>query len=215
MFGFEHLAHCCQQRIRKILVSVKIIVRNSGAGNGCANFMDAWKNACFLQENLHVHKIVRLGGDLGFWGGGECRFYFYGHGDFSEKSGSLQHYSTRLPVMVPVAVPVVVGPRVGQAAARAVFSRSCFHTKVHRRKTQQLPWNYSWIWVFGFRGGFLHGFFQAIFLGEQPGNIHRKNHPNHGFFHPNPLREISALKQSCKVVGPGGKLRRTFNRGQD
>ena len=30
----------------------KIRVRNSGAGNGCANFMDAWKNAFFLQENL-------------------------------------------------------------------------------------------------------------------------------------------------------------------
>ena len=28
----------------------KIFVRNSGAGNGCANFMDAWKNAFFLQE---------------------------------------------------------------------------------------------------------------------------------------------------------------------
>ena len=30
----------------------KIRVRNSGAGNGCANFMDTWKNAFFLQENL-------------------------------------------------------------------------------------------------------------------------------------------------------------------
>ena len=29
----------------------KISVRNSGAGNGCVNFMDAWKNALFLQEN--------------------------------------------------------------------------------------------------------------------------------------------------------------------
>ena len=28
----------------------KICVRNSGAGNGCANFMDTWKNAFFLQE---------------------------------------------------------------------------------------------------------------------------------------------------------------------
>ena len=28
----------------------KISVRNSGAGNGCANFMDAWKNASVLQE---------------------------------------------------------------------------------------------------------------------------------------------------------------------
>ena len=29
----------------------KIRVRNSGAGNGCASFMDAWKNASVLQEN--------------------------------------------------------------------------------------------------------------------------------------------------------------------
>ena len=28
----------------------KIFVRNSGAGNGCANFMDAWKKASILQE---------------------------------------------------------------------------------------------------------------------------------------------------------------------
>ena len=28
----------------------KIRVRNSGTGNGCANFMDTWKNAFFLQE---------------------------------------------------------------------------------------------------------------------------------------------------------------------
>ena len=28
----------------------KIFVCNSGAGNGCANFMGAWKNASALQE---------------------------------------------------------------------------------------------------------------------------------------------------------------------
>ena len=28
----------------------KIFVPNSGAGNGCANFMDTWKNASVLQE---------------------------------------------------------------------------------------------------------------------------------------------------------------------
>ena len=28
----------------------KMFVRNSGAGNGCANFMGAWKNASILQE---------------------------------------------------------------------------------------------------------------------------------------------------------------------
>ena len=28
----------------------KTCVRNSGDGNGCVNFMDAWKNASVLQE---------------------------------------------------------------------------------------------------------------------------------------------------------------------
>ena len=60
----------------------KIRVRNSGAGNGCANFMDTWKNAFFLQEN-HVRKIPLFWGGGGL-GGGWCRFYFYGRADFSE-----------------------------------------------------------------------------------------------------------------------------------
>ena len=64
----------------------KIRVRNSGAGNGCANFMDAWKNAFFLQEKtLSIKFRVFFGGGV-FWvlGGGKCRFYFYGRADFSE-----------------------------------------------------------------------------------------------------------------------------------
>ena len=63
----------------------KICVRNSGAGNGCASFMDTWKNASVLQEK-HVHKIPRFRGGV-FWvfgGGGECRFYLYGRADFSD-----------------------------------------------------------------------------------------------------------------------------------
>ena len=40
------VAHSAQKnpRVRKIFV------RNSGAGNGCANFMDTWKKASVLQE---------------------------------------------------------------------------------------------------------------------------------------------------------------------
>ena len=61
-------------------------VRNSGAGNGCANFMDAWKNAFFLQEKKPMSiKFRVLGGVFWVWGGGgKCRFYFYGREDFSE-----------------------------------------------------------------------------------------------------------------------------------
>ena len=43
------------------------------------------KNAFFLQEKCHVHKIPRFRGGV-FWvlGGGKCRFYFYGREDFSD-----------------------------------------------------------------------------------------------------------------------------------
>ena len=39
-----------------------------------------WKNAFFLQEKTHAHKIPRFGGGGVFWvlGGGKCRFYFMG-----------------------------------------------------------------------------------------------------------------------------------------
>ena len=69
----------------------KMFVWNSGAGNGCANFVGGWKNAFFLQEKPHVHKFPALG-EGGIWvfflggGGGECRFYFYGREDFSERN---------------------------------------------------------------------------------------------------------------------------------
>ena len=60
-------------------MSVKYFARNPGAGNGCANFMGAW-NFCFLQGNLHVHKIPRFrgGGVFCFFlgGGGSADFIF-------------------------------------------------------------------------------------------------------------------------------------------
>ena len=71
-------------RVRKIRVR-----NNSGAGNGCANFMDTWKNCLLSAGKLMSIKFLVLGGGilgLGFffWGGGEslCRFYFYGREDF-------------------------------------------------------------------------------------------------------------------------------------
>ena len=64
----------------------KISARNSGAGNGCANFMGAWH---FLVLSAgkppHAHKIPPFRGG-GFWvfleGGWKCPFYFYGRGGF-------------------------------------------------------------------------------------------------------------------------------------
>ena len=65
----------------------KIRVRNSGAGNGSANFMDAWKKCVLFCRKNPVHKIPRFRGGV-FWvlgGGGKCRFYFYVRADFSER----------------------------------------------------------------------------------------------------------------------------------
>ena len=88
---------------QKDLFSVrKISVRNSGAGNGCANFMGAWKNAFFCRKNAFFHRtFLVLGGGGGvLWdffggGGGKCRFYFYGRGDFSEKTTKTTQAATK------------------------------------------------------------------------------------------------------------------------
>ena len=52
----------------------KIRVRNSGAGNGCANFMDTWKK-CVLSAGkpMSIKFRVFLGGVLG---GGEVPILF-------------------------------------------------------------------------------------------------------------------------------------------
>ena len=44
---FSEFGGVSLDRIRKILVSVKMFARNSGAGNGCAIFLGAWKDCAF------------------------------------------------------------------------------------------------------------------------------------------------------------------------
>ena len=70
----------------------KFFARNSGAGNGCANFMGAWKNSFCRKTSMPIKFLVLGGGGVVFWfffvgGGGECRFYSYGREDCSEKEG--------------------------------------------------------------------------------------------------------------------------------
>ena len=60
----------------------KIRVRNSGAGNGCANFMDTWKKCLLSAGKTMSVKFLLLGG--GGFGGGSADFYFYGRADFSD-----------------------------------------------------------------------------------------------------------------------------------
>ena len=64
----------------------KIRVRNSGAGNWCANFMDTWKK-CVLYAGKTMSVKFPFFGGVFLGEGGECRFYFYGRADFSEKIG--------------------------------------------------------------------------------------------------------------------------------
>ena len=83
-------------RIRKILVSVKVLSAILGPDMGAPILWSPGIFAFFLQENLHVHKIpcFRGGGILGFWGG-TADFIFMGAGIFlREGSFSYQGVST-------------------------------------------------------------------------------------------------------------------------
>ena len=61
-------------RVRKIFVS------NSGAGNGCADFMDAWKKCVLSAGKPMSIKFLVLGGggNLGFLWGGSADIIFMG-----------------------------------------------------------------------------------------------------------------------------------------
>ena len=67
---------------RKILVSVKYFARNSGAGNGCTDFMGAWKKLpsfCSKTSMPIKFLVFGVGGILGFGGGGgSADFIFMG-----------------------------------------------------------------------------------------------------------------------------------------
>ena len=68
--------------VRRILVSVKFVSAILGPEMGAPILWTPGKMRSFCREN-HVRKIPLFWG--GFWGGGECRFYFYGRADFSEE----------------------------------------------------------------------------------------------------------------------------------
>ena len=108
--------------------------RNSGAGNGCANFMGAW-HFCVLSagKNPHAHKIPPFrGGVVGFLerGGWKYQFYFYGRGDCSEFTKN-----------TVCATPTVKWPCRAQRAQRGILmprGKTCRETIF----AAQLPRNY-------------------------------------------------------------------------
>ena len=69
-------------------MSVNFFVRDSGVGNGCANFMGAWKKCVRSAGKTHAHTIPHFwGGSFGFLGGrGESAdFIFMGARTFLKK----------------------------------------------------------------------------------------------------------------------------------
>ena len=70
---------------RKILVSVKFVSAILGPEMAAPILWTPGKMRPFCKKN-NVHKIPRFrgGGYFRFWGGWECRFYFYGREDFSD-----------------------------------------------------------------------------------------------------------------------------------
>ena len=69
------------ENVRKIRVSVKFVSAILGPEMGAPILWTPGKMRSFCRKN-HVRKIPFFFG--GVWGGGECRFYFYGRADFSE-----------------------------------------------------------------------------------------------------------------------------------
>ena len=97
-------------------MSVKFFVRNSGAGNGCANFMGAWRKCVLSAGKIHVRKIPPV--RVFFLGGGECRFYFYGREDLSD------YYKNRSPRITVRNFQAIWRPR-NPSERTTFFKESC------------------------------------------------------------------------------------------
>ena len=90
---------------RKILVSVKFVSAILGPEMAAPILWTHGKMPFFCRKTSMSIKILVLGGGGSIWvfGGGECRFYFYGREDFSDrwpgdsqcKSGRLARFNSR------------------------------------------------------------------------------------------------------------------------
>ena len=98
--GFSGSLTLCPSIVRRVLTIGKkphvcnFSARNSGAGNGCANFMGAWHFLALSAGKPPMPiKVLVLGGG-GFWnfflkrGGESAKFIFMGVGIFRYKSAT-------------------------------------------------------------------------------------------------------------------------------
>ena len=76
--------------IRKILVSVKFLSAILGPERG-ASILWTPGQKCVLAagKTMSIKFLVLGGGGYFGFGGGQCRFYFYGRADFSDGSGKM------------------------------------------------------------------------------------------------------------------------------
>ena len=99
------------------------------------------KNAFFLQENpIFSIKFRVLGGGLG--GGGKCRFYFYGRGDFSDTWNKLNGAFSQ----PHLSRPHLAGADLGHGRLRATkigVAKLCFwQTMLLLGHTPQYGWDF-------------------------------------------------------------------------
>ena len=95
----------------------------------------------FCRKN-HVHKIPRLRGGgiwVFFWGGGKCRFYFYGREDFSDEwtvSKEAQTVSKKTPTVSKKASPIaILDAKVLLAFSEFDFRERSIQVLAHQNST--------------------------------------------------------------------------------
>ena len=84
-------------KLRKILVSVKFVSAILWPEMAAPIFMDTCKKCVLSAGKTMSVKFRFFGGGVFGGGGGECRFYFYGRADFSEKRQVDKWHLFRMP----------------------------------------------------------------------------------------------------------------------
>ena len=123
--------------LRKILVSVKFVSAILGPEMAVPILWTPGKMRSFCRKT-HVHKIPRFRG--GFFGGGECRFYFYGRADFSDSHQQGKEDQGNSASITP-------WPRTNTL----IFRQNCFPVfrARHNPKPRSEVWWWNLRWSFG------------------------------------------------------------------